>query len=1508
MYTSFRKNLTRCLTAIAVGIGLYAAPTVAAQTKVLRGEAPAAAQARWSHLYKSRDTGKRLYTPHVPHIELNTTSQAHKAAPARVTIAGYVPGNNKLAYGMYSIDAVSDPSMTLLYQDPMQRMVPNGGGTQYADRYYYVEWHYGIMGDEIFPHYGIVDTDSWTELYRSAMDLNPIDETSIAMDLTYCPADNRIYGIFEDYDVIFETYKYWFGYLDQYGDRVGIVELDRPFWAIASDSKGTIYAIDDNGALTRIDRTTGALSVVGRTGIKPKYLQSAAFDFRTDRMYWSANGDDILSAIYTVDTATGAVSKVCSIPDDEMYFGIYIVEHNYADEAPFKPTDLTADFSRGSLSGTVSFRLPSTTYAGTALTGTMDYTVTLGGTPAATGNGAPGATVTVAVTAPAAAMYDIEVVASNAAGESPAVKTSLWIGDDMPGAPTKVTAVKNATNVTVTWSTPEDCLHGGYLNPLTLKYNVVRWPDRTTLATGLTDCTYTDRDMQVPIKEYWYEIQATADGKVGGSGMSGNVFLGAYYEVPFTENFAKADSWALFTTADVNDDGKEWLYYDNSDVFGEAGCAAPSTRDRGDDWLMTAPIYLDADWQYVLTFDARSTSNSYAEEFEIALGDAANPDAMGRILIPRTEVKSSIYKPFTVTFSVPEDGLYHLGFHAVSPKYRNWLFIDNISLDRGQELGAPAAVTDLTVTPAPLGGLKATISFTAPTRTVGEEKINVPMTATIYRGANEIGTVEGIAAGAPVTYDDTNPENGENDYIVVCSTPAGTSEPVMASAWVGIDIPSAPTDVKATTAADGSVVVTWQAPTTGEHGGYIDPRAVVYYVANSASEQPLAGPLSTFTYTDTKPGAIHRHLVYLVAALNQIDVSEWGISNLVVVGQPHTLPYAESFADAQITAGPWAATVDSGDGEWQITASAGWNMGPQDKDGGLIAFYPEGFDDQQATLYSGKFDISKTAKPAMSFYYYDNMNGAIDLKISADGGEYTTEQTIALSDWKQWRPVQIDLSKYLGSKYISVAFVALSQNNKKVMLDNIRLFDDIAHDLTVADLVVPARMHLAKHAIVRVTAKNIGQEASGAFTVELLRNDTVVQTKAVADILEPDQTYTASFEELPDESFGTEVRYQAHIVYADDQNQANNTSDEVTVKVKQPVLPPVTNLTMNVEDGKVNLAWSAPSLDDSTADAIVDDFEEYRAFTTTDFGEYLNIDGDGAETVGIQFANFPNPYAPKGWMVFNPVAAGLSVAYDDGTPNYLAPASGDQYLIALCSHDYDLDMDVPNDDWLISPLLTGKAQTISFDVKRLGMNYEENFQVLVSSTGDSRADFTAIYDGNGKAPFEQWATISVAIPAGTKYFAIRCISNGAFALMLDNLTYTPASEAPADIELLGYNVYRDDQRVNESIVEAPTFVHALGTAPEYFYHVTAVYDRGESAPSERLSTRASGLESIATDGAVTIAGTRGAILISGADGAVASVHTIDGRELYRGTASRIPAAAGIYMVQVADTVAKVIVR
>lgn len=1519
-----RKSLLRRLTGLFVLAATFSlsGASAEAQVKVYRGKGAEAASQQHSrrpanHLFKHRDFSG-LNTLGVSTSPVTAKSFAPRgvaqAAPSRVTLAGYVTGQGNLQNGIYSFDVGPTPELSLLFHDDAARFAVDGGGTYYDGKYYYIEWHYGLMSDEIYAHYGVQDTETWTELYRSSMDQNPIDEHSIAMDLAYCPVDNTIYGVFEDYEVIPDAYTYYFGKLNQYGEREGIAQLDKRYWAVAADARGNIFGIDEDGWLCSFDRQTGAVKRIGDTGIDPYYMQSATCDFRTNQMYWVASGKSILTALYTVDTATGAVTKVCNIPGDEQIAGLYVVDHSYADEAPFKPTDLTAVFDRGSLTGKVNFTMPAVSYAGTALSGSLNYTVTLNGVEAATGTAAAGAAVSADVTAPQPGNYEVVVSAANAAGDGPSVKTSLWIGDDLPTAPQNVTASKNDNKVTVTWSAPTATSHGGFLNQAALRYKVTRFPDMKVLADDLAATTVVDTNLGVPVKSYWYEVRALSGSQQGGAATSNNLVFGTHYEIPYFEDFANDLSWPMFTTIDVEDDGKEWLYYSDKQAV---GCMASQRTDVSDDWLITPPIYLTANRSYILAFDAASTSNTMSEAFEVAIGTTATVNGMGRIIMPRTEVKSSAFVTFEQEFSVPSDGLYYIGFHDVSPKYRNWLYLDNLTIIPGKNLNAPAAVTDLTVTPAANGRLAATVNFTAPAKTADGGSLSAITRIDLYRGQTVINTFENPAPGSALSFEDVKAQQGVNEYTVVSYNGTDAGEPATASAWVGVDIPKAVENVKAVENADGSFTITWDPVTEGANGGFIDPTQICYFVARSTDSDTFADQLFATTVTDKPAITQHTTMAYLVVAVSQGGQSEWAISNIVVVGTPHELPYAESFAAMALQAGPWAAIVSEGDAEWEMKQGGfkPFTQGVQDADGGMIAFVPAAAGDKGA-LYSGKFNISNVVNPTLSFWYYNNPgnNGAIELLVSKNGGDFESALKIdfaTASGAKEWTKAEVPLKQLQADcRHIRFAFEVTAGSDIEIYLDNIRVYDNIDNDLTISAINVPSRLTYQKHALVDVTVKNIGQAASGAYSVNLFRDDALVGTVPVADGLAVDATKTVSFEELPTLDFGAEVTYYAVVDYAADQNTANNRSESVTVKVKQPTFPAVKDLDIRVEGANATLTWSEPTADGSDAEPVTDDFEAYAPFAIDNFGDWMNVDVDGYETYGMQFAKYPNMYDPKAWMVFNPVRGGLSIAYDNGDPNYLAPASGAQYLVAFCSIDPKTEEDMPNDDWLISPELSGMAQTITFKVKRLGMQYAESFEVLASSNSDNMSDFSRVFAGSDIVGFEEWNTVSVPLPAGTKYFAIRCNSHGGFGLMIDDVTYVPASERPVELQLLGYNVYRDNVKVNDAVVTATSYVHPLGDSAEHIYHVTALYDKGESAASNKVSTITGGIEGVETNG-YTISTGVGVIAIANAQGSDVRIFAADGRAIYAApgtdmTLVHVP--SGVYLVAVGTATAKVAVR
>ena len=75
------------------------------------------------------------------------------------------------------------------------------------------------------------------------------------------------------------------------------------------------------------------------------------------------------------------------------------------------------------------------------------------------------------------------------------------------------------------------------------------------------------------------------------------------------------------------------------------------------------------------------------------------------------------------SFSVKEQKVFRVGFHAISDKNHFYLTLKGWKLGVMVESGAPAEVGMLNVTPGPKGALTAVVAFTAPSTTMGGDKL-----------------------------------------------------------------------------------------------------------------------------------------------------------------------------------------------------------------------------------------------------------------------------------------------------------------------------------------------------------------------------------------------------------------------------------------------------------------------------------------------------------------------------------------------------------------------------------------------------------------------------------------------------------------------------------------------------------------------------------------------------------------------------------------------------------------
>lgn len=1413
--------------------------------------------------------------------------------------------NDNSPSGMYSFPASANTTLTSLMIG--SNFEANGGGV-YVDGKYHMVNYMDIFGF-IIANYHIYNTETWETIYSA-----DVDATSVATDMTFDPITGNVYGCFfnEDLD------GYVFGTMDlETGTTTKIADLPLTMYVVAANSKGEIYGIGNDGVLYSINKSTGETTSIGNTGVSPKYIQSGTFDPKTDKLYWAASLADDTSALYEVNVSTGVATLISPFSDSEEIVGLYIPAPAAEDDAPAAVTDLTATYEKDATIGKIKFTMPDKTFIGGALNGSLSYSITFNGDEKVSGTANAGTSVEKSVTVETG-MYTIGVTTSNAVGKSPLAKLSMWIGKDAPVAVQNLKLVKGdvENKLMLSWKAPVKGINDGYFDPTTLNYKVVRYPGKVVVADKIAITSFSEVVNPESLANYWYEVTAFAGSLEGETSASNKIALGNALTVPYLESFDIRENFELFTVIDANNDGKTWNY----DATNFAVKCDYSSANEKDEWLISPPVTLGVDHLYKLYFKVKCANSSYPERVKVAFGKDKTVEAMTSELIPPTNIENEDYINMEATIKAPAAGDYYIGIQACSDADMFNLFVDDFEIELSSAIGAPAEVNGLKAVAAVQGKLETTISFITPNKAINGSVLTSLSKVELYRENDLIKIFNTPAVGTELTYTDKEAKQGTNVYTVVASNGAGAGAEAKTSVYAGIDTPAVPINV-VLKEVNGKAVLTWEAPSIGEAGGYIDPATLKYYIKRN-DNTIVAESISELTFTDEPDLSGGQKFVYYFVYAESIAGIGYGTpSNSLIMGTPYDLPFVESFAGAELSKGPWVLTTIVGDASWTLAESGEYpDVDPQDNDGGLASFVPGSKEGDAKRLSSGKISLKGSVNPALEFYYYF-VPGATEkliVEVAKESGDFEAVRTINLapsSIAEGWTKVTIPLKDFISAEFIQIGFQGVTvEGGYNLHLDNIKVRNLLDYDIMATAINAPKTIKVGESKDISVTIMNNGLKEAKDYTVELYRNGKMVNS-LVGETLTVNATKTYKFTETPTIDFDASVTYYSVVNYAADLDQNNNKTTEAVVAVKLPTYPTITDLVGMSTDNKVVLSWSEPDYTGGVAEPITDDIEEYDAFIIDNVGEWTLVDVDGGKaTYGIDngagsIIKYDNAGAPMAFQVFNPSAAGIAVADESGVPTAWAPHSGEQMFAAFA------DEDGQNDDWLISPELPGTAQTISFFAKSVTDIYGlETLEVLFSSTNSDVQSFSRVNDAAiiNEVPVE-WTKITAQLPAGTKFFAIRCTSTDQFALLIDDITYTPASATPEELSLVGYNVYRDGEKITPVAGVESTYTDATITKDgDYKYKVTTVYDKGESVYSNEVTVNVV-LTSIdqVLEGVANAFGIRHAIEIRHAASMDICIYTIDGKLVYKGMGEdlvTVPVADGKYVVKVGNKVVKILVK
>jgi hypothetical protein len=762
------------------------------------------------------------------------------------------------------------------------------------------------------------------------------------------------------------------------------------------------------------------------------------------------------------------------------------------------------------------------------------------------------------------------------------------------------------------------------------------------------------------------------------------------------------------------------------------------------------------------------------------------------------------------------------------------------------------AVSDLKVVAGAQAAPTASVSFTTPSQAVDGSTLSALKNVKIYRGETLVKEFSAPAVGAQLSFEEGNLTTMEyTTYRVVSATEAGESVEAADSAWIGEDAPSEPKVSIAV--AGGHPVLSWETPTgVGQHGGYFTPEKLAYIVYDPSNNNILGANLTEHTYTDesytvTDEGAQSLHQ-YGVFARNTSD--DWLIgypgTAFVLNGAKYALPFKESFAKGTTDQLLLTSTTNSdndGYDEWGIDDD--YNTSSADKDGGSIFIMPA-TPGLQATIQMGKIDMTAAKNSTLSFYVkrlaydYDYMETDPQddyLNVYVAGADYeqhlmATIRPYDLEANATYQKFTFPLTQFEGQDFISLQFqLNAVAAYYAIALDDIEVRNNYTVNLQTTAFNVPAQVDVTSDFEATVSVTNDALTPAAGYTVAIAKDGAVIASQQPADTLAAGETKTYTLQLKAESLWADSVQLVASVNIAADEVAADDTLSAHLV-VLRPAVDGVKDLTASVEGSVATFSWTAPTI--ATAERVTESFESYAHGARKDFGAWSVIDEDGNYGYNLDI-ELPGYFASRAFTVVNLEEADA----DDWTTH-----SGAQLVAALSNWEDE------NDDWLVSPKLSGAAQKISFWARGLKAGTDEIY-VYYSTTGSEAADFKAErkLDDNRITLTADWVQYSFELPAGALYFAIRYYVDNGEGALVDDVEFEQAAAYNVQPVIEGYNLYLDGQKVNDELIANTTFV--AQDAVSGTYCVKVVYNVGvsEASNSVEVQATASGIETLVKDDA-----------------------------------------------------------
>lgn len=617
-------------------------------------------------------------------------------------------GDYMYGFGQLYMDAPDDPELTFPYTSPEAIYA----GACVNDVYYTFGYTYEQNGPEP------TQLIAYDMISGKRTEIGEYTDMVLfrVMDATYDYTTSTFYAV--GYENGIGQHLYTVDLTS--GKMTEVGELSVGVGTIAANKEGQLYGVSNDGTLYKVSKTTAACEKVcvltGYNGLMSS-SESMEFDLSNGLLYWAANvystedkGRSTYLLQIDLDKTPVEINNLGEIGTEANFYAMYIPFLEAGDNAPAAPTGFTVKAAaEGKKEATLTWTNPTTNYGGQSLTGLQSVTVLREGTPIATiETTEPGQQLSYTDTSvPRDSSYRYTIYATNASGDGERANAFAYVGHDIPDAPQNVMAEvgDGCQSITFTWDEPTKGYYDGYFTTDGLVYDVIRITDNRTVATGLTERTFTDTSMR-RLGRYDYSIVARNDYGSKSFTTTDGFVIGKALDIPLTENFNDLTYFNnRFQVYDANDDGLTWSYsnwmgsyqFGNSlnciDYLNGQNSDLYSTEDA-DEWVMTPPLNFEKDKKYLLRISARAVENDILEVTTGRNNEIESQAQFATITIDSWDgtENPAPTKNYEVQLPAGMDGIQCVGLHLITPAPTDpyspeFLQITSISVEEGTASG-----------------------------------------------------------------------------------------------------------------------------------------------------------------------------------------------------------------------------------------------------------------------------------------------------------------------------------------------------------------------------------------------------------------------------------------------------------------------------------------------------------------------------------------------------------------------------------------------------------------------------------------------------------------------------------------------------------------------------------------------------------------------------------------------------------------------------------------------------